>query len=159
MVTIGAGHLASEALNSMLPAWPHATEAGQDRCPLESGLHTMQTAYANKGEQHEDTIAREVREETTLIGGLDGLTLDPREVLEARLFSLADLPTGMPENRRELAALPKTDRAYASYRIGWFCQQPPRGERVSSLRTFWVRLTAFIPGTRAQGTRAAGRMC
>jgi 8-oxo-dGTP diphosphatase len=41
-----------------------------------------------------------------LIGGLDGLTLDPREVLEARLFSLADLPTGMPENRRELAALP-----------------------------------------------------
>ena len=89
------------------------------------------TGYANKGERHEDTIAREVREETgltakagrllkvrsgfqyrievyyeaALIGGLDGLALDPREVLEARLFSLSDLPTGMPEAHRELAAL------------------------------------------------------
>jgi ADP-ribose pyrophosphatase YjhB (NUDIX family) len=66
------------------------------------------TGYANKGERHEDTIAREVREETglavkagrllkvrsgfqyrievyyeaTLIGGLDGLALDPKEVLD-----------------------------------------------------------------------------
>jgi ADP-ribose pyrophosphatase YjhB (NUDIX family) len=88
------------------------------------------TGYANKGERHEDTIAREVREETGLIvkagrllkvrsgfqyrieiyyeailvGGLDGLTLDPREVLEARLFSPADLPDGIPEAHRELAA-------------------------------------------------------
>ena len=87
------------------------------------------TGYANKGERHEDTITREVREETglavkagrllkvrsgyryrievyyeaTLIGGLDGLTLDPREILEARLFSLADLPAAMPEPHRELA--------------------------------------------------------
>ena len=82
-----------------------------------------------KGERHEDTIAREVREETglsvkagrllkvrsgyryrievyyeaTLIGGLDGITLDPREILEARLFSIADLPAAMPEPHRELA--------------------------------------------------------
>jgi ADP-ribose pyrophosphatase YjhB (NUDIX family) len=85
--------------------------------------------YANKGERHEDTIVREVREETgltvkagrllkvrsgfryrveiyyeaTLIGGLDGLSLDPKEILEARLFSLEDLPAGMPETHRELA--------------------------------------------------------
>lgn len=87
------------------------------------------TGYANKGERHEDTIAREVREETgltvkagrllkvrsgfqyrieiyyeaTLIGGLDGLALDPKEVLEAGLFSLGELPAGMPEAHRELA--------------------------------------------------------
>jgi 8-oxo-dGTP diphosphatase len=87
------------------------------------------TGYANKGERHEDTIAREVREETgltvkagrllkvrsgfryrievyyeaVLVGGLDGLTLDPKEVLEARLFRLGDLPDGMPEAHRELA--------------------------------------------------------
>ena len=87
------------------------------------------TGYANKGERHEDTITREVREETglavkagrllkvrsgyqyrievyyeaTLTGGLDGLTLDPKEVLEARLFALTDLPAAMPEPHRELA--------------------------------------------------------
>jgi 8-oxo-dGTP pyrophosphatase MutT (NUDIX family) len=85
--------------------------------------------YAKKGERHEDTIAREVREETgltvkvgrllrirsgfqyrvefyyeaTLIGGLDGLSLDPREVLEARLFSPQDLPAEMAEIHREFA--------------------------------------------------------
>ena len=79
----------------------------------------------------EDTIAREVREETgltvkagrllkvrsgfqyrievyyeaVLVGGLDSLTLDPKEVLEARLFSPSDLPGGMPEAHRELAAI------------------------------------------------------
>jgi 8-oxo-dGTP diphosphatase len=88
------------------------------------------TGYANKGERHESTIAREVREETglavkagrllkvrsgfqyrieiyyeaTLIGGLDGLHLDPKEVLEAGLFSLDNLPPGMPDAHRELAA-------------------------------------------------------
>ena len=87
------------------------------------------TGYASKGERHEDTIAREVREETgltvkagrllkvrsgfryrievyyeaVLVGGLDGLTLDPKEVLEASLFSPADLPDGIPETHRELA--------------------------------------------------------
>jgi len=87
------------------------------------------TGYANKGERHEDTIAREVREETgltvkagrllkirsgfqyrievyyeaSLIGGLDHLTLDDREILEARLFRLDDLPASMPDSHRELA--------------------------------------------------------
>jgi 8-oxo-dGTP pyrophosphatase MutT (NUDIX family) len=85
--------------------------------------------YAIKGERHEDTIVREVREETgltvkaghllkvrsgfryrieiyyeaVLVSGLDGLNLDAKEVLEARLFSLGDLPTGMSQAHRELA--------------------------------------------------------
>ena len=89
------------------------------------------SGYANKGERHEDTIAREVREETglnvktgrllkvrsgfryrievyyeaVLIGGLDGLELDSKEILEARLFSPGNLPAGMPETHRELATL------------------------------------------------------
>jgi 8-oxo-dGTP diphosphatase len=88
------------------------------------------TGYACKGERHEDTIAREVREETgltvdtgrllkvrsgfryrievyyetVLVGGLDGLALDSKEILEARLFSPADLPDRMSETHRELAA-------------------------------------------------------
>jgi 8-oxo-dGTP diphosphatase len=88
------------------------------------------TGYANKGERHEDTIIREVREETgltvkpgrllkvnsgfkyrievyyeaTLVGGLDGLTLDDREILEAKLFNPEDLLDGIPDTHRELAA-------------------------------------------------------
>lgn len=46
----------------------------------------------------------EVYYEATLIGGLDGLALDAREVLEARLFRPGELPTGMPEAHRDLAA-------------------------------------------------------
>jgi 8-oxo-dGTP diphosphatase len=83
--------------------------------------------YAHKGERHEDTIAREVRGETglavkagrllkvssgyqyrievyyeaTLTGGL---RLNPREVLEARLFHPDDLPAGMPQVHRDLVA-------------------------------------------------------
>ncbi len=45
-----------------------------------------------------------VRGETVLVGGLDGLTLDPKEVLEARLFGPGDLPDGMPAAHREFAA-------------------------------------------------------
>jgi 8-oxo-dGTP pyrophosphatase MutT (NUDIX family) len=85
--------------------------------------------YAHTGERHEDTIAREVHEETgltvkvgrllkarsgfryrielyyeaTLVGGLDGLSLDPREILEARLFSVSELPAGIAQIHRELA--------------------------------------------------------
>ena len=47
----------------------------------------------------------EVYYEAVLVGGLDGLTLDPKEVLEAQLFSPSDLPDGMPEAHRELAAI------------------------------------------------------
>jgi 8-oxo-dGTP diphosphatase len=96
----------------------------------ESRQWGFPTGYANKGERHEDTIIREVREETgltvkpgklltirsgykyrievyyeaTLTSGLDSLTLDNREILEARLFRLDELPESMPDSHRELAA-------------------------------------------------------
>lgn len=86
------------------------------------------TGYAHKGEKHEDTIVREVREETgltvkvgrllqvnsgfklriemfyeaTLIGGLDNLAVDGREVIDARLFAANALPDGMPEAHKRL---------------------------------------------------------
>jgi 8-oxo-dGTP diphosphatase len=86
--------------------------------------------YAKKGERHEDTIAREVREETglsvtagrlldvrsgyryrievyyeaALDGGLGGLALDEREILDAGLFYVGDLPPDMPPLHRRLAA-------------------------------------------------------
>jgi 8-oxo-dGTP diphosphatase len=86
--------------------------------------------YAKNGERHEDTIAREVREETglsvtagrllevrsgyryrievyyeaVLDGGLAGLALDEREILDARLFDVRDLPPDMPPQHRLLAA-------------------------------------------------------
>lgn len=85
--------------------------------------------YAKKGERHEDTIIREVREETgltvkpgrflmirsgykyrievyyeaTMTGGLDNLTLNDREILEARLFTVDELPENMSDNHRQLA--------------------------------------------------------
>jgi 8-oxo-dGTP diphosphatase len=46
----------------------------------------------------------EVYYEAVLVGGLDGLALDPKEVFEARLFSPGNLPDGMPEAHRDLAA-------------------------------------------------------
>jgi 8-oxo-dGTP diphosphatase len=87
------------------------------------------TGYANKGERHEDTIVRELHEETgltvkpgrlltvrsgfkyrieayyeaTLTSGLDSLVLDSREILDARLFHVTELPDGMPDSHRELA--------------------------------------------------------
>jgi 8-oxo-dGTP diphosphatase len=99
--------------------------------PLQWRFLWFMHANANKGERHEDTIAREVREETgltvevgrlvkvrsgykyrievyyeaTLTGDLSGLSLDPREILEARLFRPDDLPVAMPDLHRELAVL------------------------------------------------------
>jgi hypothetical protein len=37
------------------------------------------------------------------VGGIDGLALDGREILEARLFPLDALPAAMPPLHRELA--------------------------------------------------------
>ncbi len=85
--------------------------------------------FARRGEQFGDTIVREVREETGLTvtpgrllevrggdryrvevyyeaalnGDLTGLVLEDREILEARLFRLDDLPRAMPALHRELA--------------------------------------------------------
>lgn len=39
-----------------------------------------------------------------LVGGLDGLTLNGKEVLEARLFAAENLPDGMPDVHRQLAS-------------------------------------------------------
>jgi ADP-ribose pyrophosphatase YjhB (NUDIX family) len=86
------------------------------------------TGYANKGERFEDTVVREVREETGLhvkagrllhvksgyklrvevayeaefTGGT--LTIDSVEILEAKWFSPHDLPDGVQESHRLLIA-------------------------------------------------------
>jgi len=95
----------------------------------ESGQWGFPSGFAKRGERFQDTIVREVREETgltvtvgrllelrsgdrykaeayfeaTLAGGLDGLVLESREILEARLFRLNDLPRAMPPLHRDLA--------------------------------------------------------
>lgn len=87
------------------------------------------SGFARRGETFQETVVREVREETaltvrvgrlvdlrsgfryraeayydaTLVGNLDGLILDKREILEARLFTLDALPRAMPPLHRELA--------------------------------------------------------
>jgi len=87
------------------------------------------SGFARRGERFQDTVVREVREETgltvrvgrlvelrsgfrykaevyfeaTLVGGLEGLVLDEREILEARLFTLDKLPAAMPPLHRQLA--------------------------------------------------------
>ena len=91
------------------------------------------SGFARRGETFQETVVREVREETgltvrvgrlldlragsgyraeayyeaTLVGGLDGLALDEREILEARLFTLAELPRNMPKLHRDLARRPQ----------------------------------------------------
>jgi 8-oxo-dGTP diphosphatase len=87
------------------------------------------SGFARRGETFQETVVREVREETgltvrpgrlvdlrsgfryrveayyeaDLVGGLDGLVLDKREILDARLFTLDALPPGLPPLHRELA--------------------------------------------------------
>ena len=87
------------------------------------------SGFAKRGETFQQTVVREVREETgltvrvgrllelrsgfryraeayyeaALVGGVDGLVLERREILEARLFPLDALPTAMPPLHRELA--------------------------------------------------------
>jgi ADP-ribose pyrophosphatase YjhB (NUDIX family) len=87
------------------------------------------SGFARRGERFQDTIVREVREETgltvrvgqlvelrsgfrykaeayfeaSLVGGLDGLVLDDREILDARLFTLDELPAALPPLHRKLA--------------------------------------------------------
>jgi 8-oxo-dGTP diphosphatase len=90
------------------------------------------SGFAQRGETFPETIVREVREETgltvrvgrllelrsgfryrvevyyeaALVGSADGLVLDRREILEARLFALDALPAGLPRLHRELARRP-----------------------------------------------------
>lgn len=88
--------------------------------------------FAKRGEHPHDTVVREVREETGLevsvgrllmvrracvpyrleiyyevipVRGLeDAVALDSREILEARVFGVDQLPAQMPDMHRELAA-------------------------------------------------------
>ncbi|WP_233221115.1 NUDIX domain-containing protein [Streptomyces carminius] len=86
----------------------------------------LPTGYAARGETFQDTVVREVREETglevrvgelvrlrsgyrlrmeaayeaELVGGT--LRIDPREILEARWFPPDDLPGGLQESHRPL---------------------------------------------------------
>jgi 8-oxo-dGTP diphosphatase len=85
--------------------------------------------FAKRGEQFAETVVREIREETgltvsvgrlldvrvgdryraevyyeaVLVGGIDRLALQDREILEARLFTLDALPAAMPSLHREFA--------------------------------------------------------
>jgi ADP-ribose pyrophosphatase YjhB (NUDIX family) len=85
--------------------------------------------FAKRNEQFSETVVREVREETgltvtvgrllevragdryraevyyeaALVGGIEGLALQEREILEARLFPLDSLPTTMPPVHRHYA--------------------------------------------------------
>jgi 8-oxo-dGTP diphosphatase len=87
------------------------------------------SGFARRGETFQETVVREVREETgltvrvgrlvelrsgfryrveayyeaALVGGVDGLVLEAREVLEARLFPLDALPAAMAPLHRQLA--------------------------------------------------------
>jgi ADP-ribose pyrophosphatase YjhB (NUDIX family) len=96
---------------------------------LPEGQWGFPSGFARRGETFQETVVREVREETrltvrvgrllelrsgfryraeayyeaTLVGGLEGLVLDEREILEARLFTLDALPRGMPPLHRKLA--------------------------------------------------------
>jgi 8-oxo-dGTP diphosphatase len=85
--------------------------------------------FAKRGEQFAETVVREIREETgltvrvgrlldvrvgdryraevyyeaVLVGGIDRLALQEREILEAGLFTLDELPAAMPSLHREFA--------------------------------------------------------
>lgn len=90
------------------------------------------SGFVRHGETFQATVVREVREETgltvtvgrlldvrsghpykaevyyeaSLVSNPDGIVLDRREILEARLFALDDLPAAMPSLHRELATRP-----------------------------------------------------
>lgn len=93
------------------------------------GSWGLPSGYANRNEKIEDTLRREIREETRyevqvthflrmvsgyrlrlevsyaghLIGG--SLQLDPKEVIEAKFFGIDELPDGLLPSHREIIAL------------------------------------------------------
>jgi 8-oxo-dGTP diphosphatase len=95
----------------------------------KEGSWGLPSGYAERGESLEETLCREVREETGLaievtrllrivssyrlrievnfVGRLKGgdLKLDPKEVIEAAWFAVDDLPAGLLPTHREIIAL------------------------------------------------------
>ena len=95
----------------------------------ESGQWGFPSGFAKRGERFQDTIVREVREETgltvtvgrllevrvgdryraevyyeaALAGGIEGLALQESEILEARLFALDSLPAAMAPMHKQFA--------------------------------------------------------
>jgi ADP-ribose pyrophosphatase YjhB (NUDIX family) len=97
------------------------------------GSWGLPSGYANRNEKLEDTLRREVREETgyevvvsrllrmvsgyrlrlevSYLGHLTGgqFRLDPKEVIEARFFSLGELPEGLLPSHRDIITLAFSD--------------------------------------------------
>ncbi|HEU5383624.1 MAG TPA: NUDIX domain-containing protein [Ktedonobacteraceae bacterium] len=93
------------------------------------GSWGLPSGYANRNEKLEDTLRREVREETgyeitvsrclhmvsgyrlrieaSFVAHLAGgqLQLDPKEVLEAKFFSIDELPEGLLPSHQDIIAL------------------------------------------------------
>jgi 8-oxo-dGTP diphosphatase len=93
------------------------------------GTWELPSGYMNRGEKLENALVREAKEETgydvqvgallrvvsgyklrveaSYMGWLVGgdLAVDPGEVLEARFFSLSELPAGLLDSHRELVQL------------------------------------------------------
>lgn len=92
----------------------------------KTGSWGLPSGYANSGEALEDTVRRELKEETnldvtierllrinsgfklrleaTFLGRLSGgkMILDPKEVIEAKFFNLEELPSGLLASHKEI---------------------------------------------------------
>lgn len=104
------------------------------------GSWGLPSGYANRNERLEETLQREVREETgyqisvsrclrmvsgyrlrlevSFLAHLTGghLQLDPKEVIEARFFALDELPEGLLPSHRDIIQLAFAEEQDASVR-------------------------------------------
>jgi 8-oxo-dGTP diphosphatase len=115
------------------------------------GSWGLPSGYANRSEKLEDTLRREVREETGyeiaverclrmvsgyrlrlevsflahLVGG--HFQLDPKEVIEARFFPIDELPEGLLSSHRDIIQLAFAEQSETAVR--WHGSEP--GESLS----------------------------